>query len=184
MTKFHFEEVLPYPVEEVFYTFRDQLEEYASLAPNIRSVKILKRRTHGPKTVEVEAEWHGFGDIPLVVRGILKPHMLAWRDVVVWDEERLENRWVVHPFFFGNFVECKGGWKFKKAGPNRTRARLDGSLHIFIPRFPPFPDQLVQKAGPVIEKFILKYLEPNLRQGVGVLGQLLEREPKKRARRG
>lgn len=183
MTKFHFEEVLPYPAEQVFYTFRDQLEAYASLAPNVRSVKIMRRTEHSPKETEIEAQWQGSGDIPLMVRGILKPHMLSWRDVVVWNEEKLENKWVIHTFFFQDFVECKGGWKFRRVGENATRVRLEGSLHIFIPHLPPFPDHLVQKAGPIIERFILKYLEPNLRQSVDVLEQLLERELKEKGKK-
>lgn len=179
MTPFYFEAHLPWDRHRVFVAFRDRVEEYAALAPNIVSVKVLKREKLDNSQIRMSLKWRGKINIPRVVRPILKPDMLAWKDDIIWDEKKYECHWTVESFFFNEFFHCEGSWKFKAAGKKKTLVQLEGSLHVYISHFPPFPDRLVQGASKIIEKMILNHLKPNLTQGINALRKLLESDEKK-----
>ena len=110
----------------------------------------------------MRVKWFGLGQIPAAIRNILKPEMISWEDWQEWDREAGECRWEIKPFYFREFVECRGVWKYTPKGDDRCLTTCKGVFNVKITKFPPFPDFLVRKASPLIEKMIGGYLEPNM----------------------
>lgn len=161
MLKLKFTDHYDYPIDLVFSTYRDKQAEYGPLVPNLTKVVILKREERSEDEIFLSVEWHGFGQIPAAVRAILRPKMISWKDTQLWNSKELTNTWTIIPNYFKEFVKCEGQWKFFDEG-EKTRVELDGIFSVNITRFPPFPRSLCRAAGPMIEKFIARYLKPNL----------------------
>lgn len=166
--------IFPYDRKTVFETFRDRLADYTRYVPNVEKVEILERKAISKTQVRIKAKWLASGNIPFIVRAILKPHMLSWRDECVWDSQKFSNHWEITPYFFKEFFQCKGEWHFEQTGFNKTRVKLSGTLSIYIPRFPGVPDMVARGAGAVIERFLLTQLKPNLQQNHKAVKKLLK----------
>ncbi|MEW5945168.1 MAG: hypothetical protein AB1742_03120 [bacterium] len=162
MLKLTYTDHYDYPMDVVFSVYRDRQAEYTKYVPNLRKVVILKREQRSDHEVFLSVEWHGFGQIPAAVRSILHPHMIKWKDTQLWDSTKMTNEWTIEPYFFREFVECKGKWSFFPEGDDRTRIELDGHFSVNITHFPGVPKVILRQAGGVIEKFIGRYVKPNL----------------------
>lgn len=175
MQKLQFVEYFDYPRELVFETMRDKIEKYIKYAPNIKYAKVIEKKQIDKNVLKMRMEWMGHGQIPLVVRPILKPDMIKWRDEAIWDEKNWTCSWEITPFYFKEFVECRGVWNYIEE-KNRTKMQLDGIFKVYIPSFPGVPDKVAQSAGGMIEKFIMKYLEPNMKSTMKAVKKFLEEE--------
>lgn len=182
MIKLKYTDYFDYPVDLVFKIFRDRLEEYPKYCSNLVSVKVKERKELDAHRVLTKAEWRGAGHIPLVVRAILRPEMIKWKDECIWDEKKYRWDWKIEPFYFKEFVKCSGSWKLTKEGKDKTKIELDGIFSVYIPHFPGVPDRVAQGAGGIIEKFIMRYLEPNLKENNKTVRKILEKEYSKKKR--
>ena len=162
-----------YPAEDVFYTFRDKTKEFAKHIPNVTEVKIKEKKKLDKSRTSLSTVWKGFGNIPLVVRAIVKPEMISWTEDDIWDEEGLIMTWKCEPFYFKEFFTCHGKWTFKDVGEEQAKVKLDGILKVYIPSFPGVPDSVAQTAGGIVEKVIFKYLEPNLQATIDAIKEIL-----------
>ena len=175
MLKLEYEDYFDHPIERVFETFRDKMEKYTKYLPNPKYCKVKERKQLDEYRVKTKAEWMGFGEIPFIVRAFLRPEMIKWKDEAIWDEKNYEWTWTIEPFYFKEFVECKGRWYLKKH-KGGTKIISDGYLKIYIPRFPGIPDKIAQGAGTIIEKFIGRYQKPNLTATIKAVRKFLEEE--------
>lgn len=175
MIKLQFVEHFNFDRSLVFTTMRDKIGEYTKYAPNLKYAKILEKKQLDKDTVKMRVEWMGVGHIPFLVRSILKPDMIKWKDESLWDEKKYTCTWEITPFYFKDFVECSGVWHYLP-GKDKTRIQLDGVFKVYIPKFPGVPDRIAQAAGRIIEKFIMKYLEPNMRTTMKAVKRFLEEE--------
>lgn len=167
-----------FSAEEIFHVFRDQMMDYVDYCPNLTKVDIMEREDIDENTVRMRVRWHGLGQIPSVIRNILKPEMISWEDWQTWDMPSLECRWVIKPYYFREFVKCEGAWKFNPVSENKCLVTCKGVFNVNITKFPPFPDFLVRKASPLIEKMIGGYLEPNLKTVFKAVSDMLKKKKK------
>jgi hypothetical protein len=155
-------EQFPFPAELVFSTFRDRIQEYVRYTPNITDIKIKAREVVDEKTLTMQCDWGGLGQIPAAIRNILKPEMIRWEDWQTWDSDKLTCDWIIKPFTFRDFVTCEGQWQFEPIAPDRARVACIGVFIVRINHFPPFPDFLCRKASPIIEQMIGSYIPSNM----------------------
>ena len=177
--KINVKDEFPFPADVVFRTFRDRMDEYVEYTPNITDIQIKEREEVDEKTVRMRCDWGGMGQIPKIVRSILKPEMLRWEDWQTWDAEEMTNSWVIKPFYFREFVNCEGVWKFVQKGEEATEVVCRGVFEVKIEKFPPFPDRLVKRASPAIEKFIGGYLKPNMMSTFRAIKKFIREDMKK-----
>lgn len=175
MVKLQWTETFNYERDLVFQVMRDKIGEYIKYAPNVKYAKIIEKKQIDKNIVKMQIEWTGEAQIPFLVRGILKKDMIKWKDDCLWDEKNYTCSWQVTPFYFKDFVECKGVWHYLP-GKDKTRIQLDGVFKVYIPKFPGVPDRIAQAAGRIIEKFIMKYLEPNMKATMKAVKRFLEEE--------
>ncbi len=165
-----------HPPEVVYKVFRDKMMEYVKYLPNVTKVVIMERQDIDDNLTRMRVQWHGMGQIPEIIRSILKPEMISWEDWEDWDTEKLECRWVIKPYYFTEFVRCEGAWRFNPSGDSSCIATCDGVFNVTIKEFPPFPKFIVKKASPAIEKMIGTYLGPNLKNVFSAVEKMIEHE--------
>ena len=169
----------PFPTGVVFKTFRDRMDEYVKHTPNITDIQIKFREQVSGTVLKMQCDWGGMGQIPDLVRKILKPEMLRWEDWQTWDETSLTNEWVIRPYYFREFVTCHGVWTYEPQGENKCLVRCDGVFEVNITEFPPFPKWLVQKASPMVEKVIGGYIPSNMKQTFRAIKKFIAADMKK-----
>jgi hypothetical protein len=174
MVKIKFECVVNHLAKEVFIAFRDRGNETIKYIKDLKEVKELERKKLPDGKMLTQGVWMAKSDkIPAILKTIIKPEMLKWKDKTIWDEKNLTCHWEIETFYFNEHFECKGKWVFSEWGKNKTKAILNGYLKIFIPSLVLVPKSLTDKAGEMIEKIVVKELQPNLKKNMEAIGSLL-----------
>jgi hypothetical protein len=169
----------PFSAENIYLLFKDRMMDYVKYCPNLTKVVIVENEEVDDNTTKMRVQWFGLGQIPQMIRSILKPEMISWEDWETWDRKALECRWIIKPYYFREFVNCQGAWKFNPVAPDKCLATCKGVFEVNIVKFPPFPDFLVKKTSPLIEKMIGGYLEPNLKSVFKAVSDLKKADMKK-----
>ena len=101
-------------------------------------------------------------------RAILNESMLSWTEHDLWNEPEFELDWRIETHAFAEAVYCKGKNRFITDG-DRTVIESRGELKIDPQRISGVPSFLAGGVARVVEDFLGKKIEPNLRQmGEGV----------------
>jgi hypothetical protein len=172
----------PFAAEDIYTMFKDRMMDYVGYCPNLTKIAIMDTEVVDDNITKMRVQWFGLGQIPQMIRSILKPEMISWEDWETWDKNALECRWVIKPYYFREFVKCEGAWKFNPIAENKCLATCKGVFEVRITKFPPFPDFLVKKASPLIEGMIGGYLEPNLKSVFKAVSSLKAADLKRDAR--
>ena len=155
----------------VYRTYRDRLVELVPFLPNIRSIE-QRERADDPPVTRIVNVWHGGGDIPRVVRGVLSDKMLSWTDHATWDESAWTCAWRMEAHSFRDAVHAEGTNRFvEEEGGSRLivegELTIDGK-HLPIPRF------LAGTVGPAVERFLVERIKPNLTETAKGVEKFLE----------
>lgn len=168
----------------VFSTYRDELPALVPYLPNVRAIEVLSREDDADNTqgkTRLHNLWRAEGDIPKVAQAIIKPEMVAWDDHAIWNQTEWTCEWKVVPKFFTNSIRCRGKNQYVDHG-NSTTLQIRGELEVDANRIPGVPRLLARRIAPVIEKFIVALLTPNLLQvSVGLEKYLQEQAAKESA---
>ena len=157
-------DTVDYPVDIVFTTLRDRLQEFASTIPNIKKLEVTSREEADDGTVKMENRWYGRGEIPKMVQSVVKPEMLSWVDTAVWDETDHTCRWEIETAFFKDNLRCTGVNFYRSKGEGRTEIEITGNLEVSLKGIPGVPRIFEKKIRSQVEKFIIKLVTPNLRK--------------------
>jgi hypothetical protein len=164
---------LSFPRALVFSTYRDRLPELVPYLPNVRSIQTQSRHEDGDK-VELANLWQGSGDdIPAIARGVLKPEMLSWIDRACWTESDHTCRWRIESPVLKDSIQCHGTTTFTEDG-SRTRVRITGDLSVNAKGIPFIPKLLASKIVPVVERYIVSAIRPNLTSVAGGVDAFLQ----------
>jgi hypothetical protein len=155
---------LSFPRALVFTTYRDKLPELVPHLPNVRSIEVLEREEApggAAGVIRLLNLWKAKADIPKVAQGVIKPEMLEWRDFARWDENAWTCEWRVETAMMTESVRCGGKNRFIDLGET-TRLEIRGDLDVDLKTVPGVPKFLAGTIAPVVEKFIVALLTPNL----------------------
>jgi hypothetical protein len=158
---------IPYPLPLVFSTYRDRLEEIVPYLPNIECIQVQQRSENENIAYLVNA-WTSKRDLPLLVQKFLKTDAFRWTDRAEWNASRWICSWSVQTEIFPGLVECWGTTSFVDVS-STTRIRIDGELQLHLEKLH-VPRFLANSLQPLIEKFVVNALKPNLLsagEGVG-----------------
>ncbi len=165
--------IITHPRELVYHTYRDRLPELVEMLENIESMKELERRVEG-STTHLLNEWKAQGEIPKIAQKWIKPEMLRWKDYASWHAEEWSVDWRFEMAFMTDRVKVAGKSHYIELGPNRTELRLRGNLSIDAYGMPGMPRLIARKAGPVVERFVLALVQPNLTRTALALQRFLD----------
>lgn len=177
MVRIKFKYIVHHSPKKVFIVFRDRGQEIVKYIEDLKEVRELERKKLSDGKILTRGLWVAKPDkIPIILRTIIRPEMLRWEDETVWDEKNLSCNWKNKIFYFAEHFKCEGKWSFEREEENKTKAILDGYLKIFIPPINGVPKTLTDKAGELIEKIVLKELQPNLKKNMEAIEKLLNEE--------
>lgn len=172
--RIHADVELPFDRALVFSTYRDRLSDLVPYLPNIQAIRVVSRSDREHETDFVN-EWVGGGDIPKVVRGVLKESMLRWTDYATWHAQDYTVRWRTDVHAFPGAVASAGQNQYV-ALPNGTRLEIRGELTIDAAKVPGVPRLLARTVAETAEKIIVGSVQTNLVEIAKGVRQLLERE--------
>jgi hypothetical protein len=155
---------IAFPRPLVYSSYRDRLTELVPHLPNVKSIEVLEREDK-PGGVEGVIRmlnlWRAQGDIPKVAQTVIKPEMLAWKDHARWNQNDWTCEWRVETQMFTENVKCGGTNRFVERG-NETVLQIRGNLEVDLSGIRGVPKFLAGTIAPVVEKFIVALLTPNL----------------------
>jgi|JI10StandDraft_1071094.scaffolds.fasta_scaffold401057_2 hypothetical protein len=153
---------IPFGRDVVFRTYRDALPLLVPFLPNISSITVAKRAEEGPGLTRMLNVWKAKGEIPTVAQAVIKPEMLEWNDHALWNENDWTCEWRVETKLFTENVSCSGKNRFVPEGDGAMRLEIRGNLDVNLKGIPGVPRFLAGTVAPVVEKFIVTLLTPNL----------------------
>ena len=165
--------IITHPRELVYHTYRDRLPELVEMLENIESMDELERREEGDRT-HLLNEWKAQGEVPRIARRWIKPEMLRWKDHATWNAVDWSVDWRFEMAFMKDRVTVQGKSHYLELSPSRTKLQLRGELKIDAAGLPGMPRLLARKAGPVVERFVLALIQPNLTKTALALQQFLD----------
>jgi hypothetical protein len=154
---------IPYPRERVYREYRDSLVKLVPYLPNIQEITVKEREENsgGPGRTRMLNIWRAQGDIPKAAQTIIKPEMLEWKDYALWNENDWTCEWRVETAFFTKSIKCQGKNFFIEQG-GETTLQIRGELEVNLKEIPGVPRFLAGTVAPIVEKFIVALLTPNL----------------------
>lgn len=170
---------LSFPRELVFSTYRDRLPQLVPYLPNVKAITVQKRED-APGGQQGVAKlvnlWEAKGDVPKPAQAILKPESLAWLDHATWNENDWTVEWRVETKMFTENVHCKGKNQYVVLPDGGTRLEIRGDLTVDLKGVPGVPKFLAGTIAPIVEKFVIALLTPNLVSVAKGLEQFLQAE--------
>ena len=167
--KFSIKDSIPFPREKVFSAQRDQMPELTSYLNDIESITVEEREDDGHISKLVNLWVAGGTDIPAAARSFVKPEMLRWTDYATWNQEEWKCDWNLVLGFLQEAVSVSGTTSFAESN-NRTTVTIAGDITIDAAKIPGVPRFMAGKIGPVVEKFVINLIRPNLKmtnEGIG-----------------
>jgi hypothetical protein len=161
MVRIEADSVLPFPRERVYRAYRDELPQFTSYLPNVRTIDVLSREEQGA-TTKLHNVWHGGGDIPGPLVKLLGDSKLSWDDYATWHHDEWTVEWKIRTSVFTEAVTCGGKNTFIDLGPDRTRLEIQGDISIDVKKVKGVPSFLAGSIGKTAENFLVKQITANL----------------------
>jgi hypothetical protein len=163
-----------FPRDLVYRTYRDRLVELVPYLPNVRAIDVRERKEDAD-AVRLVNVWHADAEIPAVARSVLRPDMLGWTDRAVWRQSDWTTAWRIETHAFTEAVTCAGQNEFVSRG-DATEIRIRGDLRIDLRKVRAVPRLLAGTVGPVVERFVVAMITPNLSNVSRGIERLLAKE--------
>lgn len=171
--RFTITDELAHPLDLVFATHRDKLEELVDYLPNIESVE-TKSRIEEDGVAKLENHWTAAStDIPSVLRPMLKSEYLTWIDRAEWDGNTYRCRWVIELGVLPGAITARGENVFREED-GETIIDMTGEFIVHPERIPGVPTFVAKRAAPAVEKFVVGLLQPNLRKSNAAVGEYID----------
>ena len=177
MQKLFVEDTVRHPAEKVIDLMRDRLPEILPFLPNIDELDELEREDLDDGRVRARYFWQGNNKAaPKAIRPLVSKAAMAWTDEVFWAVDGSSVKWTITPARFAKLYECSGINFFEPApgDPEGSSViRMTGEISVYAERMPGLPKFLARKIGPLVERFVVKRVTPNLAAVVDGLREYL-----------
>jgi hypothetical protein len=151
---------LPLSRAAAFSAYRDRMPQILEFLPNVRAIDLRTRQAQGD-IVLTSRDWHGGGEVPAAVRGVITQSMLAWTEIARWDGGSFLCDWKAKPLSFPDGIQCHGRSSFVDEGVG-TLLELRGTLHVDGRRLPGVPAFLGGSVARQVEDFLAARIRTNL----------------------
>ncbi|MBF0100573.1 MAG: hypothetical protein HQK77_06655 [Desulfobacterales bacterium] len=179
MYQFTIVEPFNYPLRQTYEATTKEFDPLQPYIPNVTLIKTLECTEISPHCVRWYLRFHGDGAIPAIARPVINPTMLRWNEILICDHEHLTIEWEIIADHFTEHVHCKGITYYHEA-PHGTNVEIQGTFAITLDHLPGLPDYVVKKAVNIVEVFIGKLIEPNIKRFYQAVKQRMEDELNKK----
>ncbi len=153
--------IVPFVRPRTYAAYRDEMSQFVRYLPNIQGIDV-EERSEADGVVRLRNVWHGGGEIPLALRGIVKGDMLSWTDHATWLSSDWLCEWRIETHALSEAVRCEGSTRFVELPGDRTRLEIRGELSIDLGRLRAVPTFLAGSLGRKVEQFLVRQITPNL----------------------
>ena len=172
------ESLLAHPVDSVFRTYRDRLQEAAVYVPGIKEVR-LEDSEDTDVGVRLHNLWVSDSAIPDFAQRFLKEEHLSWDDYANWFDEGRRCEWRLVVRAFPEAMRCIGTTRFLAGDTGGTRVVVAGELEFDLKKVRGVPNVMAGMIGPRLEKFLVARIQPNLERTNQAIGEFLTAEAEK-----
>jgi hypothetical protein len=162
--KIHIEDVIHFPRELAYQTYRDEIVNLVPYLPNIQSIEVLERETLPNGDTRFLNLWKAAEtEIPTVVRPFIKPELMKWHDYAVWHNGAWSCDWRTEVAFLKDQVKAGGTNVYIPQGDNAVKIVIQGEITVDAHKIPGIPGLMAGRIGSTVESFVVKLIEPNLK---------------------
>jgi len=111
---------------------------------NIREVRMTHFKEYADGRQEAEHSFSAYDEIPGFARAVIRPHMLAWKQVSKWNPRDMTYSFEIVPAFMKKSFSCRGAWKYSDDNGKTTR-KLEGNLDVKIPVIGPMAEMFISR---------------------------------------
>lgn len=156
-------DIIHFPRDLVFETYRDKLPELDAYLPNIESITVERRTVRDDGCIELVNRWQAArSEVPAVIRPFIKPELLQWHDYATWDSKEHVCRWRTELVVFHGAITSEGINYYRVIDENTMEVHLTGTIQVDATKIPGVPRLMAGKVASAVESGVLKVTEPNL----------------------
>lgn len=149
----------------VWSLVRDRLDELVPFIGDVDSVTVDSRRDDPDGTVHLVNLWKAKADVPVLLRSVVKPEMLAWTDSAEWKPTDWACHWRIEPQVFADRVDCVGVTRYEEAmGGRGTRIVMEGELDVGTGKLPGVTSLIGGPTAKGIESFVTGLVPRNFQK--------------------
>jgi hypothetical protein len=162
----------------VWSLMRDRLDELVPHISDVDSVTVSSRTEDPDGTVRLVNLWRAKADVPVLLRSVVKPEMLAWIDRAEWKPADWVCHWRIEPQVFSDRVDCVGSTRYEEAmGGRGTRIVLQGELDVAPGKLPGVTSLIGGPTARGIESFVTGLVPRNFQKLAKAISAHAESEP-------
>jgi hypothetical protein len=164
--------IVPFPIADVFRGMRDQMPAIAEYLPNIDSIEILEQADPAENERTLVNRWNAAAtEVPVMARKFIDPSSIYWIDHAHWFESDWHCDWRLEMGFMTERIKTSGKTSFHET-PRGTEVRIRGELSLDLKGL--VPGFVVKKATAGVESFVVKLLKPNFQKTNDALTRYLQ----------
>lgn len=164
--------IVPFPIAEVFRGMRDQMPAIAEYLPNIDSISILSQEDPAEGERKLVNRWNAAAtEVPVMARKFVDPSSIYWTDYAHWYEADWHCDWRLEMGFMTDRIKTAGKTSFHEVARG-TEVRIRGELSLDLKGL--VPGFVAKQATAAVESFVVKLLKPNFQKTNDALTRYLE----------
>ena len=179
---FQKEDTIAHPADLVLEIMMQRIEAIVPYLPNIERIDTLEKKASRDGRQRVIRRWQASKDnLPATLRPFISNEWLAWIDTALWTPAEYKVDWSLSTKL-GRLYDCAGTNYVApdpKAPEKRTRICVAGNLTVYPDRVPGIPALLSKRLAPIVERFIIDLITPNLTSVAKGLDRYLRKEQRR-----
>jgi hypothetical protein len=162
----------------VFRTHRDRLAETMALLDEVERIETRSQTQHASGLLEQVHLWHGSPKVlPALIRPMVPPHLLQWRQRTWWDPVAHVARWQIDVPGLGEAVESTGTNTYELVSKGeRTKITIAGEFHFRPERFEALARAMPPGTAPVVERVLVSLVVPLVKRSGSAVAKFLDEE--------
>ena len=177
MLKFGMVERFPVPPRELIERTMYRFDEYVKFAPNVTRVDVLSREKLPDGREKIVARVFARGWLPPAARSWFKQEDMNWKENYTIDFEKFEVDFNIETPMFAEYIECRGKNRLREK-PGGCELVMDGEMNIGLFPIKGVPPAVVRGVINVVEPFIGKLVNLNMKNYFTNIRKVLEKEKK------
>ena len=165
LMKFQTADTITHPATQVLDIMIQRIEAIVPYLPNIERIETLESKALRGGRHHIIRRWQASSDqLPATLRPFISTEWLAWLDDALWTPAEHKVDWSLSTKL-GRLYDCSGTNYIEpdpSAPEERTRIRITGSLTVYPDRVPGIPALVSKRLAPLVERFIINLITPNL----------------------
>jgi hypothetical protein len=179
---FRQQDSIAHPADLVLDVMIRRMEAIVPFLPNVERIDTLEQKRLRNGSHHIVRRWQAASDnLPAALRPFVSHEWLMWIDTALWTPAEHKVDWTLSTKL-GHLYDCSGTNYFEpdpRAPEKRTRIRVTGTLDIYPDRVPGIPHLLTNHLAPVVERFIIDLITPNLTSVANGLDRYLTQDSRR-----